>query len=220
MEQALEESNRAGIATFVMRGREYLVALKAEKDLLALHTLHWADEIRDPRKEIPDLPKASKASAGELKMAQQLINALAVDWDPADYHDAYRQKVSALIKAKKAGETVAKAEPAPAATGTVDLMEALRASLRRAGSPKGGGGKAGSSTAGSGEADGSAAGGSKARAGGAARRPAAKKRAASGTKPLRSLTKTQLYDKATEAGIRGRSHMSHDELADALAHQR
>ncbi|MFD9565819.1 Ku protein [Streptomyces sp. NPDC059994] len=62
--QALTASNRAGIATFVMRGREYLVAVKAEKGLLALHTLHWADEIRDPHKEIPDLPKtAGQASA-------------------------------------------------------------------------------------------------------------------------------------------------------------
>ncbi|MFJ3728835.1 Ku protein [Streptomyces sp. NPDC090045] len=73
LEHALEESNRAGIATFVMRGREYLVALKAEKGLLAVHTLHWSDEIRDPHQEIPDLPKTGKASAGELKMAHQLF---------------------------------------------------------------------------------------------------------------------------------------------------
>ncbi|MFE2931923.1 Ku protein [Streptomyces sp. NPDC059278] len=43
----------AGIATFVMRGREYLVALKAEDGLLTLHTLHWADQIRGPHEEVP-----------------------------------------------------------------------------------------------------------------------------------------------------------------------
>ncbi|MFE1416134.1 Ku protein [Streptomyces sp. NPDC058746] len=78
LERALAGANRAGIATFVMRGREYLVALKSEEGLLTLHTLHWADEIRDPRKEIPDLPTGRTAgSAGELKMARQLVDALA-----------------------------------------------------------------------------------------------------------------------------------------------
>ncbi|MFF3620774.1 Ku protein [Streptomyces sp. NPDC002467] len=48
LEQALAKAGKAGIATFVMRQHEYLVALKAENGLLTLHTLHWADEIRDP----------------------------------------------------------------------------------------------------------------------------------------------------------------------------
>ncbi|MFG2342010.1 Ku protein [Streptomyces yangpuensis] len=187
LEQALEESNRAGIATFVMRGREYLLALKAEKGLLAVHTLHWSDEIRDPHKEIPDLPTTGKASSGELKMAHQLIDALAIDWRPKDYHDVYQEKVAALITAKQAGETVEKAEPAPKATGTVDLMDALRASVERARSPKDTGEKASTSTT----------------------------RASSWS--LRALTKAELYEKAAKAGIRGRSGMSHDELADALA---
>ncbi|MEU4730416.1 Ku protein [Streptomyces sp. NPDC023588] len=52
LEQALAKTGKAGIATFVMRQHEYLVALKAENGLLTLHTLHWADEIRDPQKEI------------------------------------------------------------------------------------------------------------------------------------------------------------------------
>ncbi|MFD8417415.1 Ku protein [Streptomyces sp. NPDC059650] len=205
LEQALEESNRAGIATFVMRGREYLVALKAEKGLLAVHTLHWSEEIRDPQQEIPDLPKTGDASAGELKMAHQLIDALAVDWQSEDYHDVYQEKVAALIKAKQAGETVEKAEPAPKATGAVDLMEALRASVERARSPKDTGERTSTSK------DSKATG----------KKPAAKKRTgSSGTsrsQSLQSLTKAELYEKATKAGIHGRSGMSHDELAEALA---
>ncbi|MFI5828556.1 Ku protein [Streptomyces sp. NPDC051578] len=77
LERALTESNNAGIATFVMRGREYLVAVKAEDDLLTLHTLHWADEIRDPHTEVPDLPGTTRATAAEVKMATQLVDALA-----------------------------------------------------------------------------------------------------------------------------------------------
>lgn len=201
--QALTESNRAGIATFVMRGREYLVAVKAEKGLLALHTLHWADEIRDPHKEIPDLPQtAGQASAGGLKMARQLIDALAIDWQPEDYHDRYQEKVAQLIEAKQAGGRVEKAEPAPKATGAVDLMEALRASVERARSPKDTGEKASAS-----------------KTNARSKKPAAKKRASSSTAgSLQSLTKTELYDKAAKAGIKGRSAMTHDQLADALSH--
>lgn len=133
LERALAKAGRAGVATFVMRGREYLVALKSEDGILTLHTLHWADEIRDPREEIPDLPTGrTKAGAKEMRMAEQLIDALAMDWEPEEFHDTYRDKVADLIKAKKAGETVEKAEPAAEATNVIDLTEALRASVERA----------------------------------------------------------------------------------------
>lgn len=146
LERALAESNKAGIATFVMRGREYLVALKAEEaeGLLTIHTLHWADELRDPHAEVPDLPGKIEATAAEVKMAMQLIDALAMEWDPESFRDTFREKVEALVKAKAAGETVEKAEPAAKPTGAVDLMEALRASVEQARSPKDTGDKAAS----------------------------------------------------------------------------
>ncbi|WP_327389038.1 non-homologous end joining protein Ku [Streptomyces sp. NBC_01207] len=209
LERALAESNKAGIATFVMRGREYLVALKAEEaeGLLTIHTLHWADELRDPHAEVPDLPGTVEATAAEVKMAMQLIDALAMEWDPESFHDAFREKVEALVKAKAAGETVEKAEPAAKPTGAVDLMEALRASVERARSPKDTGDKAASPGA---------------RAPGGKKAPAAKKRARSGPaakgQELMALTKVELYEKAAAAGIPGRSSMNHDQLADALAH--
>ncbi|MEU4358732.1 Ku protein [Streptomyces virginiae] len=209
LERALAESNKAGIATFVMRGREYLVALKVEEaeGLLTIHTLHWADELRDPHAEVPDLPGKVEATAAEVKMAMQLIDALAMEWEPESFHDTFREKVEALVKAKAAGETVEKAEPPAEPTGAVDLMEALRASVERARSPKDTGEKAASPGA-------RAAGGKKA--------PAAKKRARSGPaakgRELMALTKAELYEKAAAAGIPGRSSMNHDQLADALAH--
>ncbi|MFD0370074.1 Ku protein [Streptomyces sp. NPDC059071] len=176
LERALAKTNRAGVATFVMRGREYLVALKSEEGILTLHTLHWADEIRNPREEVPDLP-ASRTSAGakETRMAEQLVDALAMDWDPEEFHDTYRDKVAALIEAKKAGETVEKAEPAAEATNVVDLTEALRASVERARDKRG--------------------------------------RKESG---LSELTKAELYERASAAGIPGRSGMKRDELIKAL----
>ncbi|MEU9163936.1 Ku protein [Streptomyces sp. NPDC048424] len=197
LEQALAQSNRAGVATFVMRAREYLVALKSENGILTLHTLHWADEIRDPREEVPDLPAASgaKSSAKEMRMAEQLIAALGTHWDPEEFHDTYQEKVAALVEAKRAGETVEKAEPAAEATNVVDLTEALRASVERA---RGGGTGAGRKSA------------SGSRSGGRGRAPTRKS-------ALEALTKAELYEKAATAGIPGRSGMTRGELLEALA---
>ncbi|MFD9367874.1 Ku protein [Streptomyces sp. NPDC060020] len=200
LEQALAKTGKAGIATFVMRQHEYLVALKAENGILTLHTLHWADEIRDPHKEIDNLPGKAKASDKELTMAEQLIEARTMTWDPEQFHDTFQEKVAAMIEAKQAGETVEKAEPASEPTGVVDLMEALRASVERAGSPKATGGKA--------TASGKAA----------EKRPGAKKRIRSAPKEdLSGLSKADLYQKAAAADIPGRSHMTRDDLVKALS---
>ncbi|AXE27932.1 Ku protein (plasmid) [Streptomyces globosus] len=209
LEQALAKAGKAGIATFVMRQHEYLVALKSENGLLTLHTLHWADEIRDPKKEIDTLPGKAKASEKELKMAEQLIAAMSMTWGPDEFHDTFQEKVAALIEAKKAGETVEKAEPAAEPTGVVDLMEALRASVERAGSPKGTGGKATTSR--------KAAVSSKA----AAKNPPGKKRIRSAPKEgLSELSKADLYKKAAAANLPGRSQMSRSDLLQALAASR
>ncbi|MCF3105736.1 hypothetical protein IPZ58_29715 [Streptomyces roseoverticillatus] len=94
---------------------------------------------------------------------------------------------------------------AAAPTGAVDLMEALRASVERARSPKDTGEKAATGAA---------------RAARGEKKTGAKKRAtsSSGSRPLKELTKSELYKKAAAAGIEGRFSMTHDQLADALAH--
>ncbi|MFD5322328.1 Ku protein [Streptomyces sp. NPDC127092] len=209
LERALAKTNRAGVATFVMRGREYLVALKSEEGILTLHTLHWADEIRNPREEVPDLP-ASRTSAGakEMRMAEQLIDALATDWDPEEFHDTYRDKVAALIQAKKAGETVEKAEPAAEATNVIDLTEALRASVERAR------GRRGEVTRDEGtKGQGQGRGKGKGQGEGQGKGQGKRGRKESG---LSELTKAELYERASAAGIPGRSGMKRDELIKAL----
>lgn len=119
LEQALGKAGKAGIATFVMRQHEYLVALKAENGILTLHTLHWADELRDPKKEIDNLPGKARASDKELKMAEQLIDALSMTWEPGEFHDTFQEKVAALIQAKQSGGSVEKAEAPAEPTGVV-----------------------------------------------------------------------------------------------------
>ncbi|MEU1334870.1 Ku protein [Streptomyces sp. NPDC005865] len=211
LEKALSEADRAGIATFVMRNHQYLVALRAEDGLLTLHTLHWADEIRDPRKEIDDLPKQTKVTDRELKMARQLVDTLHIEWNPEEFHDTYQEQVAALIEAKRTGESVEKAEPPAESTNVVDLMDALQASVDRAKKPSGGGKKAASDDVRPPTHISDAAAKRRARGGGSQGR----KKSARG-RSLDTLTKAELYERATEAGVPGRSGMNRDELVDAL----
>ena len=134
LQQALEKSNRAGIALFSMRGKEYLTAVRAQDGILTAHTMHFADEVRDPRSEIPALPATDSATVSEreLAMAGQLIDMLAVDWNPEEYKDTFEEKVHELIAAKQAGREVTAPEAAPKPSNVLDLMEVLSRSLESA----------------------------------------------------------------------------------------
>ncbi|MFV0138117.1 Ku protein [Streptomyces sp. HMX87] len=111
---ALEKENKTGIATFVMRGKQNLVALRAQEVVLVLHTLHWADEVRGPHEELPVLPEQSKATGKELDTARQLIDALSIDWNPEDYHDTYEERVKELVGAKAQGQQIVSQRRGPA----------------------------------------------------------------------------------------------------------
>lgn len=129
---AMAKTNRAGIATFVMRGKEYLTAVRADGDVLALDTLFFADEIREPVK-----PEKKKPAGKQLNMATSLIEAMSGTWKPGDYHDTYTAKVHRLIEDKRKGkEIVTEAEP-PEPTDVVDLMDALRRSVESAKTKRG-----------------------------------------------------------------------------------
>ena len=132
LREAMARANRAAIANFVMRGKEYLAAIRADGDVLVLETLFFADEIRKPKDEINNLPGSVKLSAPELKMAGQLIESMAGPWKPSDYRDTYTDRVNQLIRAKSKNKTYEAAEEAPQGTNVVDLTEALRASVEAA----------------------------------------------------------------------------------------
>ncbi|MFF8775451.1 Ku protein, partial [Kitasatospora sp. NPDC015120] len=128
--EALEHAGKAGLAMFAMRGKEYLTAVRSENGLLELHTMHFADEVRDARTEVGDLPEKVKLSAQEIKTAEQLIGMLAIDWKPEEWHDTYEEQVKKLVEDKLAGREIAVSTgPAPEATNVIDLMDALRRSL-------------------------------------------------------------------------------------------
>ena len=141
LRDAMTDANRAAIGTLVMRGKEYLAAIRPDGNLLVLQTMFFADEVRDPKDEIEGLPRAGAAKKNELSMAQQLIDSMAGPWRPKDFRDTYADRVNELIKQKKVGKEVTVAEPAPEPTNVTDLFEVLKRSVenaqkRRSAAPK------------------------------------------------------------------------------------
>jgi DNA end-binding protein Ku len=129
LRKAMSESRKVGIATMVMRNKEYLVAVRPEGDVLALETMFFADEVRSPNEELPRVPDDADLTEREVSMAHVLIASMESQWEPERFHDTHRQKVQALIEEKSQGKTIATATSAPAPK-IVDLMEALQASIK------------------------------------------------------------------------------------------
>jgi len=125
--EALRKTGRAGIGRFTFHDREYLVAVRALDDVLALHTLRFHDEVVDAGDL--DLGKAGKRpSPREAGMARKLVDSLAEDFDPGAYEDTYRAAVLELIKRKAKGEEIDLAAQEQPEHGD-DLAAALEASV-------------------------------------------------------------------------------------------
>ncbi|MDX6291176.1 MAG: end-binding protein Ku [Kribbellaceae bacterium] len=131
LRDALAKTNRAGIASFVMRGKEYLAAIRAYDKVLLLQTLYFADEIRDPAKELGTLP-AKSSDGKQLSMAVDLIEAMSGRWRPGEYKDSYTERVKKLVESKRKGKEIVFTEEEPEATAADDLVAALRASVESA----------------------------------------------------------------------------------------
>jgi DNA end-binding protein Ku len=127
LREALAEGGRVGVGTIVMRQRARLGALRPSGKALMLTTMRFVDEIRSP--EQLALPNGSGAPR-EKKLALQLIDALASDWQPDKYKDTYREVLRAVIEQKVKGKDVVMPE-VPQRPKVTNLMEALRSSLQQ-----------------------------------------------------------------------------------------
>jgi DNA end-binding protein Ku len=127
LHEALRKSGRAGIGRFTFHDREYLAAIRALDDVIALHTLRFHDELV-PVDDL-DLPKPGKApSKAEVEMAGKLVSANESAFKADDFSDSYRDAVLDLIKRKSKGEEIDVMEQEEPAHGD-DLLAALKASL-------------------------------------------------------------------------------------------
>lgn len=127
--RALANAEKVGVARWVMRNKDYVGALQAEGDHLALITLRHKGEVVS----VDDLPKPAgrDLSAREVEMAQQLIESMKGDWKPEDFKDEYRDRVLEFVEAKAKGKVVRLPKPKPRAEST-DLAGALEKSLKAA----------------------------------------------------------------------------------------
>ena len=125
--KALEDSDRVGIAKVAMHLREYTVFIRPRSHGLTIHTMYFVNEIRkvEGYGKIADV----KLRPQEIKLAEQLVESLAEDFKPQQYHDTFQERLKALIEAKREGKTIVEEEP-PKRAPVIDMMEALKRSLQ------------------------------------------------------------------------------------------
>lgn len=126
LQKALEDSEYYGIAKLTMHNREYTVILRPHEGGIMLHTMYYENEIRavEGFGKIEAEPKPA-----EVKIANQLIEALAAEWDPSKYKDEFQENVKKLIKAHMEGKEIPEIEKPRKMAPVVDLMAALKQSL-------------------------------------------------------------------------------------------
>jgi DNA end-binding protein Ku len=127
---ALENSGRVAVAKVALRQREALAALRVREGVITLETLLWPDEVRKPK--FAFLDENIEVGPRELNMAASLIDTMTEDFDPDQYHDAYRQALEAVVRAKVEGNEIvrpASLETPEPKSQPADLTEILRASV-------------------------------------------------------------------------------------------
>ena len=134
LRETLERTGKIGIARVVISTRQHLAALIPDGNGLLLNLLRWEDEVRDtaglawPGEDVT-------ANAAELKMAEQLVQAMAGDWQPDLFHDEFREKLMELVERKSREGGLKALAPLPgeeveAGAEIIDLTELLRRSLK------------------------------------------------------------------------------------------
>jgi DNA end-binding protein Ku len=124
--KAMEESEYVAIAQLTMHNREYTVFLRPHEGGMMLHTMYYAEEVR--KLEGFGAPDVELKDA-EVKVAHQLIEALATEWDPEKYHDGFQDNLKNLIQTKLEGGKIAEVEKPKKLAPVIDLMSALKQSL-------------------------------------------------------------------------------------------
>lgn len=134
--RTLANTDRVAIVHFSLRNKTRLAALRvkdfSKRQVMMVHTLLWPDEIRDP--EFPVLDTEVTIKPAELKMAGQVVDSMAEEFDPDRYHDDYQQQLLELVEAKLEGGEAFTTEEQPAELDQTedvsDLLAKLEASVK------------------------------------------------------------------------------------------
>lgn len=128
--EGLKKTGKAGVASFVLRTREHLAALRPDGDLIVLYRMRYQAEIVEPADL--DVPSASETTKKELDIAVKLIEQLTSDFKPGQYHDTYTEELMRVIREKSEGKVPEAVGETPVPTEVPDLMSKLRQSLEQA----------------------------------------------------------------------------------------
>ena len=130
--EGLRRTGYVAVAKIAMHNREHIVVIRPGAKGMILHTMYYADEVRQVEEFRTD---TTLIKDKELELANTLIASLASPFEPEKYKDTYRENLMALIKAKVEGRQLVEAPAAEKLAPVVDIMEALRASLAQAKKP-------------------------------------------------------------------------------------
>jgi DNA end-binding protein Ku len=122
------QTKRVALAKYIMRGKENLVLIRPSQDGLMLHTMYFADEVRD----FGEIDKGTDATIkpGELQLATRLVEELsAKEFKPEQYKDDYRDRVLEAVESKVEGKEITAIGPQVQRAQVIDLMDALKQSL-------------------------------------------------------------------------------------------
>jgi DNA end-binding protein Ku len=141
LRETLKKANKVGIATVVIRTRQYIAALIPDEDVIVLNTLRYANELKSIKGL--DVPSGNRKTVGvtprEVEMATKLVEEMTASWEPEKYHDTYHEDLMKLIEKRiKAGQTEVVTEPEeekekPRQAEVIDLMTLLKRSVAEKG---------------------------------------------------------------------------------------
>jgi DNA end-binding protein Ku len=123
--KAMQDTGYGAIAKITMHQREHIVVIRPGNKNLTLHTMFYSNEIRAAEAVPTD---KTEVKDQERKLAEQLIESLAMPFQPDKFRDEYSDNVRAMIAAKLQGQEIAATPPAHLAP-VIDLMDALKKSL-------------------------------------------------------------------------------------------
>jgi DNA end-binding protein Ku len=144
--EVMDRTDRVALGRFVLRTKEYLVAVRVLDGALALTTMLFHDEVRPTKGIGPGSAKSTAPAKKEVDAAASVIDAMTVKWDPSRYDDRHRKRLQKIIRDKKKGRKIKLDEPQDTPQSVPDLMTALEESLERA-KKRGGGSRKRAKTA-------------------------------------------------------------------------
>ncbi|MDY6923406.1 MAG: Ku protein [Pseudomonadota bacterium] len=131
---AMQAAGKIAIGCLVLRGRERQIALEVRGKGLVAYSLRAHDEVRDAADYFDDIPTV-KADKDMVEIATRIIGQKEAEFDPSQFKDRYDEALKEMIKAKQKGGKGLVEAPEPDDTNVIDLMEALRASLKGSAAP-------------------------------------------------------------------------------------